>query len=182
MPIAARISDGPLYKYCWCPIREGRPTHTPNIRCVQLSVTGHGNWGIDAWVGGTRHRRWGFPEKAQAQTALRLLGYKVPTDSPTNRQSAPWRLEALCRQTGPVDDVFFPDQGGREPKTAVSARVCFRCRVREQCLRYALDMREEWGTWGGVPAPSRRRLQAEIDSRPQDREELILTALYGGAA
>ena len=44
-------------------------------------------------------------------------------------------------------DIFFPPRGsnGIEAK-----RVCATCRVRDECLDYALDYGEKYGIWGGL--------------------------------
>ena len=45
-----------------------------------------------------------------------------------------WQHKALCAQTDP--EAFFPEKGG---STRDAKRVCAKCEVREQCLKWAID-------------------------------------------
>jgi WhiB family redox-sensing transcriptional regulator len=67
-----------------------------------------------------------------------------------------WREGALCRQSDP--EAFFPEKGG---SITTAKRVCGRCDVKADCLRYALDHDERFGVWGGLtePEPERRKLK-----------------------
>lgn len=67
----------------------------------------------------------------------------------------PWSTDALCRQVD-VGDLWFPDKGGavRDAK-----RICGECRLRVECLQYALDHHERYGIWGGLTERERRRLK-----------------------
>lgn len=72
-----------------------------------------------------------------------------------------WQLDAACR--GEDASLFFAPSyfEKREEKDAREARAkrfCARCRVREQCLAYALRIRESHGVWGGMNELERRRL------------------------
>jgi WhiB family redox-sensing transcriptional regulator len=68
-----------------------------------------------------------------------------------------WREAGACLGADP--DLFFPvSQAGLavdQIKTAKS--VCASCRVREACLRFALDTKETDGIWGGTTPDERRR-------------------------
>lgn len=61
----------------------------------------------------------------------------------------------LCAQTDP--EVFFPEKGG-SPRDA--QRICARCEVRAECLRWALDRQVPHGVWGGLTARERRNVIA----------------------
>ena len=67
----------------------------------------------------------------------------------------PWRLEASCNPL--TADTYFPPAGRGEPDAKA---VCGRCYVRAECLAYALDNGEPWGTWGGLTSHERRDLRA----------------------
>lgn len=75
-----------------------------------------------------------------------------------------WQNDAACRQRGP--GLFFAPDGEREPQRNVRERkakaVCARCPVRAECLSYAMERPERYGTWGGMGederASTRRRL------------------------
>ena len=71
------------------------------------------------------------------------------------RRAAPaagenWRALAACRIADP--DLFFPvSEVGRGLDQAARAKaVCAGCRVREQCLAFALRTRQVHGIWGGL--------------------------------
>ena len=79
----------------------------------------------------------------------------VVHDEPT------WRVFAECR--GDNARYFFPP-GHFEVKDEKDARegraraLCHACRVREECLDYALSVQEPHGIWGGLNELERRRL------------------------
>jgi len=66
-----------------------------------------------------------------------------------------WREAAACRGSDP--SLFFPEDEDGEVVDDAKA-VCAVCAVREQCLEYALEAREEYGVWGGTTPRERRRL------------------------
>ncbi len=61
--------------------------------------------------------------------------------------------------------IFYPPQELRGPTLyrleSEGKLVCAQCPVIEQCLRFALDIGEPYGTWGGLTA--RERLQLARD-------------------
>lgn len=67
-----------------------------------------------------------------------------------------WQDSALCAETDP--EAFFPEKGmpADEPK-----RVCRNCKVRAECLEYALEHGIRFGVWGGLSERERRRLLAQ---------------------
>lgn len=76
-------------------------------------------------------------------------------------------------------DLWFPEQGSG----AVGRRVCAVCPVRVDCLRYALDAKEEFGIWGGAGEHARRflgrlagqRLAIEMDDHFARLDEFAVT-------
>lgn len=64
-----------------------------------------------------------------------------------------WMVAARCRDHEP--EQFFV-RGAAKSRRAL--RICDRCPVREQCLRYAIDNGIEFGIWGGLTERQRRRL------------------------
>jgi len=68
-----------------------------------------------------------------------------------------WMANAACATTNP--DAWFPESG-ESPRPAI--RICTSCEVRTQCLQYALDNGEYWGTWGGLTARELRKLRHEL--------------------
>jgi WhiB family redox-sensing transcriptional regulator len=65
-----------------------------------------------------------------------------------------WYENALCAQTDP--EAFCPDRGG---STREAKKVCLACEVRDDCLTYALDNDERFGTWGGLSERERRKVK-----------------------
>jgi WhiB family transcriptional regulator, redox-sensing transcriptional regulator len=68
-----------------------------------------------------------------------------------------WRL-AACKSAPP--ELFFPisASGAGERDAAQARQICSSCRVRSECLAYALETRQVHGIWGGTTEDERRRL------------------------
>lgn len=67
-----------------------------------------------------------------------------------------WWQAAACRGADP--DIFFPVTGlgpGRDEGARAKA-VCAGCRVRRQCLQFALATHQAHGVWGGTTEDERR--------------------------
>jgi WhiB family redox-sensing transcriptional regulator len=77
-----------------------------------------------------------------------------------------WRTSAACRTADP--ELFFPVSSvgpGREDIAQAKA-ICQSCRVRRQCLQFALATHQMYGVWGGATEEERRvrvREQRERD-------------------
>lgn len=72
-----------------------------------------------------------------------------------------WQYKAACR--GEDSNLFFaPNYFERkEEKASREGRaraICGRCEVREDCLEYALRVREPHGIWGGLNEVERKAL------------------------
>jgi WhiB family transcriptional regulator, redox-sensing transcriptional regulator len=72
-----------------------------------------------------------------------------------------WHLSAACR--GPESVLFFPPtlperREEREARELHAKEICAQCEVREECLEFALRVREPHGIWGGLTEVERRRL------------------------
>ena len=72
-----------------------------------------------------------------------------------------WQREAACR--GPESVLFFPPPSS-EPRSERDVRelrakaICGGCPVRLACLKYALEIQEPHGIWGGLTEHERRVL------------------------
>jgi len=68
-----------------------------------------------------------------------------------------WRLEAACRSADP--DLFFPvsESGPSIEQIAKAKAVCAVCKVRRECLSFAMATRQAQGIWGGTTEAERRR-------------------------
>lgn len=65
-----------------------------------------------------------------------------------------WRLDALCAQVDP--DAFFPESTS---PAHTAKKICSMCRVRPECLNYALENNETEGVWGGKSPRERQALR-----------------------
>jgi WhiB family redox-sensing transcriptional regulator len=68
-----------------------------------------------------------------------------------------WTDRARCRGSDP--EQFFV-RGAAQARRAI--KVCGRCTVKEQCLRYALDNDIDFGVWGGLTERQRRAYQRKL--------------------
>ena len=67
-----------------------------------------------------------------------------------------WRLLAACRHADP--ELFFPvsPSGPSLDQVTQAKAICAGCPVRQQCLAFALDTRQDHGVWGGMSEEERR--------------------------
>jgi len=75
-----------------------------------------------------------------------------------------WHLRAACR--GPESTLFFPPavperREVREAREAKAKHICTECSVQQECLAFALRVREAHGIWGGLTEVERRHLLPE---------------------
>lgn len=68
--------------------------------------------------------------------------------------AAGWQSLAACSKTDV--EAFFPGSGGDSSK---AKRICDRCDVIEECLKFALDNKERYGIWGGLTTSERNKLR-----------------------
>jgi WhiB family transcriptional regulator, redox-sensing transcriptional regulator len=83
----------------------------------------------------------------------------VVTQVPSQRVAAEERHEwwrwAACQETDP--ELFFPvaAYGPGMDEIARAKAVCAECRVRRQCLQFALATGQMHGVWGGTTEDER---------------------------
>lgn len=80
----------------------------------------------------------------------------------TGGRAADWRDDALCREIGPADDMWFPERG---ESNAEARRICRLCPVTGECLDFALDHDIGFGVWGNTSEKQRRRIRRERRER-----------------
>jgi WhiB family redox-sensing transcriptional regulator len=72
-----------------------------------------------------------------------------------------WRAGAEC-QTDNAAYFYAPSHFERKPekdlREGIARALCRKCKVREQCLKYSLDVAESHGIWGGLNELERKRL------------------------
>jgi len=68
-----------------------------------------------------------------------------------------WRSAGACLSADP--DLFFPisSAGPAERQIARAKRICAGCRVRRECLDFALSHDQVYGIWGGTTPEDRQR-------------------------
>jgi WhiB family redox-sensing transcriptional regulator len=75
-----------------------------------------------------------------------------------------WQDQAACR--GPqATAVFFPPatferKDDKEERETKAKAICARCRVRKDCLDYAIAIKELHGIWGGTNELERKAILA----------------------
>ncbi len=71
-----------------------------------------------------------------------------------------WQRRAACR--GLRADIFYPsedEEPSQDDETAFEAKaICAVCTVSEECLEYAIAVREKEGVWGGQTSVERIRI------------------------
>jgi WhiB family redox-sensing transcriptional regulator len=82
-----------------------------------------------------------------------------------------WWEAAACRTADP--DMFFPVStlGPGQDEVARAKAVCAECRVRRQCLQFALATHQSHGVWGGT-TEEERRVQLHRQQTRDDHETL----------
>lgn len=73
----------------------------------------------------------------------------------------PWWDLAACRGQDAsyfFAPSYFEKRAEKAAREAVAKAFCRRCRVREDCLEYALEQRDPHGVWGGLNEMERRAL------------------------
>jgi len=79
-----------------------------------------------------------------------------------------WAAQGACR--GVETSFFFPERG--DSSVAIKA-ICRACPVKGECLRYALEAREKYGTWGGASENDRRRMWSAIGKGITTIDDLV---------
>ena len=94
---------------------------------------------------------------------------QLPAQRAALEEQRDWWRSAACREMDP--ELFFP-VGARGPAAGEIDRakaVCADCRVRRQCLQYALATHQLHGVWGGT-SEDERQLEARRDREREQRD------------
>ena len=81
-----------------------------------------------------------------------------------------WRSAAACRSADP--DLFFPisDSGPALEQTMAAKAICAACRVRRECLAFALRTGQIHGIWGGTTEYERAAVRRRtVSGQPVNR-------------
>ena len=75
----------------------------------------------------------------------------------TTRSVKNWRSAAACLAADP--DLFFPisTRGPAEKQIARAKMICAGCKVRTECLEFAVSHDLTHGIWGGTTPEDRQR-------------------------
>jgi WhiB family redox-sensing transcriptional regulator len=68
-----------------------------------------------------------------------------------------WMNRGACR--GQDIRYFFPDNDTKHLDRYAAERWCSVCPIKQQCLDYAMETYQKFGTWGGLTAQERQRLR-----------------------
>jgi WhiB family redox-sensing transcriptional regulator len=87
------------------------------------------------------------------------------TTTTTTTSKKTWHVKAACR--GPESFVFFPPphlerRDEREAREAKAKSICRQCAVQQECLDFALSIREPHGIWGGTTEAERRTILGRV--------------------
>jgi WhiB family transcriptional regulator, redox-sensing transcriptional regulator len=72
-----------------------------------------------------------------------------------------WQASAACRGEDAsyfFAPNYFEKRAQKDAREAVAKAICLRCPVRDECLSFALGIRETHGIWGGLNEMERRAL------------------------
>ena len=72
-----------------------------------------------------------------------------------------WQARAACR--GPQSAVFFPPTHAERKEDKIEREnrakdICASCVVQQDCLEYAIRIREPHGIWGGLNENERKQV------------------------
>lgn len=95
-------------------------------------------------------------EKARREAIMSEL---LDTWSMVNRNFE-WQDNANCKG---LSDLFFFERGANAKKIQTAKGVCGACKVRQDCLDFAIENNFEYGIWGGK-TPKERMLMMGIHS------------------
>jgi len=81
----------------------------------------------------------------------------TPDPKPPSQPRDPlaWAWHAACASKAYVAGAWFADTREQERRALA---VCGGCKVRRECLAYALDHDESAGVWGGTTPDDRRAI------------------------
>ena len=98
------------------------------------------------------------------------------------KTDADWRARGACLTADP--ELFFPlsSAGPSVEQLDQAKTVCAGCRVRAECLEFALATRQVHGVWGGTSEDERQRILAGRTSQPQPAMASQVPAGAGRAA
>lgn len=84
-------------------------------------------------------------------------------------QNYSWFADALCKGMNP--NIFFPERG---VSVNPAKKICSKCTVTHECLKYAIDNRIKEGIWGGKSERQRRAIRSIMWHNKQENENDVI--------
>lgn len=103
---------------------------------------------------------------------LLMVVSQVPSQRTATEDRREWWRWAACQEADP--ELFFPvaAHGPAREEIARAKAVCATCRVRRQCLQFALATSQLHGVWGGT-TEDERLPHARREREQRDRSALL---------
>lgn len=70
-----------------------------------------------------------------------------------------WMDDADCKG---MTHLFFPDKGDADGLAAFAKEICRTCKVKDDCLQFALDNTFTEGIWGGMGPRQRKDYKSKL--------------------
>jgi hypothetical protein len=77
-----------------------------------------------------------------------------------------WKQLANCKSSDP--SIFFFDEDDVSTRE-LAMKLCGGCKVKMDCLQYALEKKEAFGIWGGMTPAERRKVKRINGTVSEDR-------------
>ncbi|GAA2097692.1 hypothetical protein GCM10009759_28030 [Kitasatospora saccharophila] len=105
------------------------------------------------------------PAAPSPSAAPRPPAAASPTRPAPPDRGSDWRQRAACTREDP--ELFFPvgNSGAALRQTERAKAVCRGCPVTRQCLRWALENKQETGVWGATGEEERRAMSRRARQR-----------------
>jgi WhiB family redox-sensing transcriptional regulator len=97
----------------------------------------------------------------------------MTTNPPPQNSRRNWRDDATCSKPGYDAELWFPVSsfGPGLVQTATAKAVCAsRCPVIEECLKWAMETRQETGVWGGLSEDERKAMRTAATGTQERRK------------
>lgn len=99
----------------------------------------------------------------------RFVSYSINDLYPT------WQEKAHCADVG--HEYFFGDEE-EQPTMSIKAvrrasKLCDVCPVYRECLRWALEKKEEYGVWAGTSGRVRRKIQRHLEDGTATVDQVV---------
>jgi len=70
-----------------------------------------------------------------------------------------WTDSAACKG---MTEMFFPEKGDADGLVNKAKAVCATCKVKDDCLQFALDNSFQYGVWGGMSTRQRKTYKSQL--------------------